>query len=584
MGGRVALIGRLSLLAAGLALVAPPPAQAQDTEKLQPRTLEPSQTSTPEAPAEQAPLPADSTPILSALTGLVFQPSVEAVKRQGVAVAGIDTTAVALLDDPDFRAVLAPFIGQPVSMSGLNEIARLTVAHFRAKDRPLVDVVVPEQDVSSGTVQFAVTEFRAGRVMAEGNEWFSDEMLVSAVGAAPGDVIDNAELLSDVDWLNRNPFRHVDLVYQRSKDFGRTDIVLRTQDRVPFRSYGGWENTGTRSTGTGRVLAGFNWGNVLGLDHLLNYQATVSDDYFTRGAGARLKAHSASYTIPLPWRHRLTFLGVQSTVTPDLSSDFSQKGNSWQASTRYEIPLPRSSSLTQQIQVGTDFKRSDSNLEFGGSEVYANATEIAQMLVEYSGTLKDKLGASALTATVVYSPGDLAPNNTTEAFRRGGGRANATANYVYARAALERLTKLDELTWAAKLSGQVSSSTLLASEQLGIGGGNTVRGFQEYEVLGDGGYILINELRSPAYSPSKMLGGPADELQFLTFMDMGRTYNRVADAGTPQQATLVGAGVGMRYSIENNLVAKLDVAHQLSGLSTAGDGGARAHISVVLSY
>jgi hemolysin activation/secretion protein len=297
-----------------------------------------------------------------------------------------------------------------------------------------------------------------------------------------------------------------------------------------------------------------------------------------------MKAHSLSYTVPLPWRHRFTVLGVQATSRPDLPTGFNQKGNTWQVSTRYEVPLPHTADLTHQIQIGTDFKRSNNNLDFGGTKVYSNATEVAQAVAEYSGTLRDAWGGTALTTMFVVSPGNLAPNNTTEAFRLGGGRALSKSNYSYMRGSLERLTRIEDMTWASKLVGQASSAALLSSEQLGVGGATTVRGFQEYESLGDNGVIFVNELRSPIYSPSKGLNGPDDSLQFLAFVDAGRTMNKYQESGVQKIATLVGAGVGFRYSIESYLTAKVDYAHQLTGLSDIGEGGSRIHASFIVSY
>ena len=54
--------------------------------------------------------------------------------------------------------------------------------------------------------------------------------------------------------------------------FDQVKFELNVNDRIPFRPYAGYEDSGTRFTGEDRFLAGFNWGNVFGLDQQLNYQ------------------------------------------------------------------------------------------------------------------------------------------------------------------------------------------------------------------------------------------------------------------------------------------------------------------------
>ena len=104
--------------------------------------------------------------------------------------------------------------------------------------------------------------------------------------------------------MNVNSFHSTDAVFRPGTAAGTTDVWLNVKDRFPLRVYTGYENTGTQATGEDRVLAGFNWGNVFGLDQQLNYQYTASPDF------DHYKAQSGSYIVPLPWAgHRLTFFG-----------------------------------------------------------------------------------------------------------------------------------------------------------------------------------------------------------------------------------------------------------------------------------
>ena len=52
---------------------------------------------------------------------------------------------------------------------------------------PFVDVIAPEQDISTGAVQLVVLEFRVGQIRVEGNEHFSAALLRERFGVRPGE-------------------------------------------------------------------------------------------------------------------------------------------------------------------------------------------------------------------------------------------------------------------------------------------------------------------------------------------------------------------------------------------------------------
>ena len=120
-----------------------------------------------------------------------------------------------------------------------------------------------------------------------------------------------------------------------------------------------------------------------------------------------------------------------------------------------------------------------------------------------------------------------------------GTRAGARDNYVYGQLTLNRVTRLPlDFTWTVRGLLQESDANLLPSEQFGLGGYDTVRGYDEREVNGDNGFLLSTEVATPPVSLLKILGiqSVKDQLQFLGFVDYGGTsLHQVTPADTNPQ-------------------------------------------------
>ena len=360
------------------------------------------------------------------------------------------------------------FLGNALTSEVLKQIPAAVVAFYRKQNHPLADVVIPEQDLQSATLQVVVTEYRVGEVRAEGNKWFSDGVVTAPIELKKGDTINELHLLGQLDTVNANPFRRVDLIYTPSQESGYTDLVLHTQDRFPLRIFSGLDNSGVPSLGRTRWNAGANWGNAFGLDQQLTYQFSSSTDLFLGSHqavgephGASFLAHSLSWTAPLPWHDSITVFGSYERSIPNVGQYFGLAGRSGQASMRYNHSLPRTHHLIQTISLGYDFKTTNNNLDFGGSVISGRLYEIDQFPLAYSAELKDKFGSSNLNTELIFSPGQITSNNTDLSFQPGigqQGRPFAEARYVYWRSDFTRLTRLAfNTTWASRILGQVAS-------------------------------------------------------------------------------------------------------------------------------
>lgn len=556
--------------------------RAQTYEQVAPKTPPPAPVQAlPAAPPSAAPADSDKV-IVPVLRGLVFVPGRAAFQPQGLAVEGLRVTGVALLETAEFRSLATPYLGQALTLRALNRLTRDTVLYFRRHGRPVVDVLVPEQNVSSGTVQLLVVEGRLGDVRTEGNKWFTAEQIRSYVRGRTGEVIEGAPLLADIAWINQNPFRQVDLVFTRGTGAGETDVILRTIDRYPLRVYAGYEDSGNALTGFDRVQAGANWGNAFGRDEQMNYQLSASPDF------KKLVAHSGSYIVPLPkWRHTLTVFGSFAESRPELAGGFfALAGRTWQASARYRVPLAARGTLTREFTAGVDFKRSNNNLSFGGTQVFAQKNDVVQATAAYSTNRPDSYGMMAGALTLAVSPGGLSSGNHTREYQAA--RSRARPDYVYARLELERLTKLPRgFSWVARGTAQLASANLLGSEQLGLGGAGSLRGYEEREANGDDGFVLVNELHA---SPFRVGGAPGPgqttgRLDPLVFFDYGivRSHDRLP--GEPKRLELASTGVGFRYNLGGNLMLRADYGWQLkeSGVSD-GRRNRRAHVSATIAF
>ncbi len=576
------------------------PAAAQNLDQVAPKPAPPPGGPPPAIvapPMETQMLGAADQQVLEQLKGLVLVDVPAKIMMNGVAMPGITIENLPLADMPELRAQLAMFLDKPLTFGGMRQITQVIAAWYAAHNHPFVDVVFPAQDIDSGTVQAVVTEFHLGQLRTEGNRWFSTPLLESYVRTKPGDTIDMAKLNEDLGLLNQNPFRKVTIAAEKSATEGDTDLILKTEDRFPVRVYGGYDNTGTAALGYDLWNLGVNWGNAFGLDQQLSYQFTSSSSFwlhlFNNSQPATMKAHTFTWLIPLPWRDKISLFGNFTQTEPRAGPDLGLTGLSGQASGRYILALPgfdlpyfgAGTHIGQDLQFGYDFKSTNNNLSFGGEEVSNVTTVIDQFPVTYDLAIDHLFGQAVISNNFVFSPGGMAPFNTTALFQEQANSPFAAANYVYDTLTITETTRLPfNASWVMRVTGQLADHNLLPTEQLGLGGATSVRGYHERTANGSEGVLLSQELRSPPFSPLARFVPPefADQMQLLLFWDYGSVRDVHVTPGTPASVQLSGAGAGLRYALSRFLSVNLDYGRELLRPPGAKTLNNVLHVSVTL--
>lgn len=564
-------------------ILIPCPIGAQDLKRLEPLPVPP-QVEAPGPPLKPPSAPAlpgkDERLLVEALRAVVFLDRTDAVaKKAELPPDALDVRRLPRLQTPEFRKVVEPYLGKPVSMAALNRLVGSVQAYYNKMDLPFVSVTLPEQDITTGVVQLLVVEAKLGAVRVEGARWFSDKLYLSSLRTRPGDPLKLSILNDDIAWINKNPFRQANFFFDKGEQVGGTNLVLRTQERLPLRVYAGYNNYGSETTDRNQFLGGFNWGNAFGLGHLLNYQFTMSPDF------QQQRGHSGSYAIPLPWRDTLTISGSYSEIEPKMEEPFDRNGMSGSVAIRYDKDLPSFGLLRHILGLMPEYKVTDNNLLFGGTPVTDNRTEILQVSLIYSGDIPDNWGANTFGFKLTGSPGGLSKRNKTKYFELT--RADAKADYYYATFDLARTQRLP-FDFSLLLSGhaQLASGNLLGSEQLGLGGVNSVRGFDEGIVYGDQGYLLRAELHTPALPLERLIpfsGAPRIPLDMLAFYDYGTVGNVDLLPEERRWNTLKSAGVGFRLAVDRHIALSFDYGWRLTDYAGV-DYNSRGHISVTVSY
>jgi len=261
-----------------------------------------------------------------------------------------------------------------------------------------------------------------------------------------------------------------------------------------------------------------------------------------------------------------------------------------QASFRYNIPLKPRPNFLHELICGFDFKRTNNNLDLGGRPVISeDNVNLTQFMLGYNlGYDEDPLTLS-FEVEGFASPGEWVSDQSNSDYHSL--RAYANNRYIYARSAFVMIWDFyEKWTFHSTVRWQIASNNLLPSEEYGVGGYNTVRGYKERLVNADNAFILNLELHTPPVSIFNPLAGYQkfhDEFEFLVFFDYG--FQQVRHAVPQQNKTnsLVSLGPGVRYRVAPYLTFRADWGFQLHRIddpSVSEGPHQRLHFALVAGY
>jgi hemolysin activation/secretion protein len=443
-----------------------------------------------------------------------------------------------------------------------------------------IQVSLPEQELRDGEVRLQVRELRLGQLSIEGNRFFDESNVRASLPALKPGAAPNVDAVArNLRTANENPSKGTTVILSSGRTDGTVDATARIVDQQSWRAALTVDSTGTPSTGILRTGVSAQHANLFNRDHVISGQYITSPAYPNRVSIVGLGYHVPLYSAGDSVDYAYVFSDVDSGQVSTAGGNFAISGGGHFHALRYNLNLPRSGNWDRKFQFGLDWREYTNSVRFNG----APGSQVPDQTVHpwsigYSARYRTRQDDLSLFLSVYRNvPGG--PDGDAAAFNRS--RQGADSVYTIWRFAGAYLRTLPK-DWQVRtsVSGQYTSDLLVAGEQFGIGGMDSVRGFLEREVANDRGVRAGLEL----YSPDLGLGlEHGFRTRVLGFADYGYVARNRPLPGEVTAETISSYGLGMRSSYRDLLNVRLDVGqvHQGGGTQRQGDTRLQGVVSLV---
>jgi hemolysin activation/secretion protein len=477
-----------------------------------------------------------------------------------------------LLPQPDIDRLLAPFAGKRKDFGDVQRALEALQERYQAAGYAGIMVMLPEQELERGDVLFRVIEPKIGRVIIEGNEHFDDDNVRRSVPSLqPGTTPNTRDVAASVKVVNENPAKQETVLLRPGTREGEVDAVIRVADVPPVRYSVNLDNTGNQETGVYRTGFSYQNANLFDRDHVLTLQYVTSP----RNTND-VEVYGLGYRIPLyAWGDSIDLVAGYSTVdSGTVQNLFDVSGQGAIYAFRYNHNLIKLGDFEHRLVYGVDY-RAYQNLvtPVDGSFNFVPDITVHPVSVTYSALLRSQQSDINVYAAYLQN---LPGGNDGRDVDFKNSRQDARAAYrIWRLGGVYTRTFLKDWQFRLKADLQYSRDALIAAEQFGLGGADSIRGFNERYTSNDKGFRSNWEIYTP--DMGSLPGMENIKLRFLGFYDTGHVGRNSLQPGELQRVSLDSAGVGLRMSYGSNFTVKADFAQVIHDGTQLGTPEARTH-------
>lgn len=483
-------------------------------------------------------------------TGPIMPPKVEASATPisdndtgaKVTVTSFTIVGLSAIPDSEAQAFLAPYLGQALSLNGLNKVADKFEKWLRTKGLFLARAYLPPQNIKTGQVEIRVLEGRVEGIDIKRapDTRLPEETLKALVSGAlpPGAALEQERLERGLLLANDLPGISARAVLSPGKDLGTSRVLVEAAEGPIFNGNIDLDNTGNRYTGKLRLSTALNWNDPAGLGEQWSLRATKSQgSVFFR----------AAFVTPLGssgLKGGVNYINSHYALCcDDTIGKLKLDGGSEAYTAHLNYPLLRSRDRNLALQ-GSLSRRNFFNHALGTLTSDKSSDSI---VLGANGDWTDPHGQGGyLTYGAQMTTGNLDLRGVRADAVQDGSTAQSQGEYrkYNGQATYLRRVSKDSAIYAS-FSGQLANRNLDSSEKFTLGGPTGVRAYPTGEAAGDEGMLVTLEWRK------ELEAG----LRLTLFADYGETIlhhktwaNWNITSKLQNRYALMGVGAAVSYT------------------------------------
>lgn len=469
-----------------------------------------------------------------------------------------------LIPQEDVDRLMAPYTGKSKDFGDVQRALEALQDAYRKTGYGSVEVFLPEQEIDQGSVTLQVVEKKIVAVTIENNQHYDHENILRTVPALrEGDLANTGAVTGSLKVANDNPTKQTAVLFKNSDAVeDGIDATIKVIDEDPSRFYLTLDNTGSRSTGHGRIGIAYQNHNMFNRDHRLfvNFMtAPQFPDTLLSNRNNDVKIFGAGYSIPLyELGDSIDFMAAYSDVDAAITSNFSLPSKGRVVSARYNHNFDKRPNYEHKISAGLDYRASKPGAGFNPSTTFPFTVTYAGQWQKDDRQLNFNAGMTRNMLSHWFAHGD-----DGDLARESRLAEDDFSRYNWGVDYFQPIAKTWKLHLAA--SGQITSTRLPAVETFGIGGMDSVRGWHERYFARDKGYRLSIEAISPDFG--KVFGDNIG-MRGLVFFDKGHGVDVEivgASGAIPNEVNIASIGAGLRFNYAKRFVGRLDYAMVVDG-------------------
>lgn len=449
--------------------------------------------------------------------------------------------------DGELSALYQDMVGTEISLADVYALANTLTLKYRDDGYILTRVIIPPQTIEGGVIQLQAVEGFIDNITVQGEG--EGEAALQLIRDYASRIRDDGTLT--IETLERNLLLINDLPGVSARSVispslttpGGADLLIIV-NREHYEAELGMNNHGSRFLGPFQVYANGVAKSLYGWNESITAQFVTAPD-----AGAELTYGSIIYAQPVGKYGTVLSAGFSITDTdPGYTLDpFGVNGLSRTISLQAKHPIIRSRESNLTARLGFDWRDT------------TNKNIIEPTRKDYLRVLRagaqydfvDRLMGVAVNAIDIQISQGIDGLGASDKGDSNMSRPDGDPSFTKAEIQIQRLQRVtSSVNVLLQGRAQLANNALLSSEEFGLGGYSSVRGYEPSEVVGDDGMSGKIELQ---------WNTPADGVQAFTFLDSGTVWDKDSTTSANKRNSLTSTGIGFRldlpYGFDSELVA-----------------------------